>query len=333
MNLRSLILAIIVSMFGALGTSAQGTTVNAAKPPASTGAAKPESVKPAGKGDWTKTWSVLVTFNTTFNSNFEHDPIPVKAASFAPSVVAGYQVRSKRHRARFIYGLAGSRYTRSTDLNRIGNYFGASYRFTLGRWSAETEGEMILKGSNDDRETNNQFIATQRVGYRFDSKTRANIYYAYRIKRYIPADAERNSVNPMFGFKFSRQFGEKANWGIGYRYDENRAQSSRQSYVRSTYDTDFKYQLTEKDTLKTGFAYKPRLYSRTLRIGDVRVPRRDRKYSWGFEWNRWLSDRVGFNLGYAYEKQTSNDPDKLYKDHQISFSIFYHWGNGDVIEP
>ncbi len=336
MNFRTSVWLVLLVWLSVTGVEAQGTTANAASSANLSGtksSTTSTAIPASGDSDWTKTWSVLVTVNTSFNSNLEHDPVPLRAAGIGPSIVAGYQVRSKRHRARFIYGLGGSRYTRSTDLNRIGNYFGASYRFTLGRWSAETEGEVILKGTNDDRETNDQYIATQKIGYRFDSKTRANIYYAYRLKRYIPADADRNSVNPMYGFKFSRQFGQKADWDIGYRYDENRAQNPRQNYVRSTYDTSLKYQLTKNDLLKTGFSYKPRLYSRTLNVGDLRLPRRDRKYAVDFNWRHNLSDRLGFDLGYAYEKQTSNDLEKLYNDHQINFSIFYHWGNGDTLEP
>ncbi len=332
MNFRPYILTIAILMFGTFGVEAQGKSANStvvANDPSATGPVKPVP----GKDDWTKTWSVLITFNTIFNSNLEHDPAPVRAAGFAPSVVTGYQVRSKRHRARFIYGLSGSRYTRSTDLNRIGQYFGASYRLSLGSWSWETEGEAILKGTNDDRETNNQFIGTQKIGYRFDSKTRANVYFAYRLKRFIPEDADRNSVNPMYGFKLSRQFGEKADWDIGYRYDENRAQNPRQSYVRSTYDTSLKYQVTKGDLLKAGFTFKPRLYSRTLKVDDLRVPRRDRKYSVDLSLRHNVSDRLSFDFGYAFEKQTSNDIEKLYNDHQFSFSLFYRWGNGETIEP
>ena len=94
----------------------------------------------SGREDWTKTWSVVIIFNSTFDSNLEHDVTPVRAAGFAPSVVAGYQLRSKHHRVRFIYGLSASRYTRSTDLNRVGQYFGTSYRFSLGRWSSLPSG-------------------------------------------------------------------------------------------------------------------------------------------------------------------------------------------------
>lgn len=315
------------------GQSNNGSVVVNTNAPAAKSPVKAGTKSAADKDEWTKTWSVLAGLNSVFNSNLEHDPVAVRAFGFTPSITAGYQIRSKRHRGRVIYGFAGSRYTRRTDLNRIGHYFGASYRFTLGRWSSETEAEAIFKGTNDDRETNNQFIATQKLGFRVDSKTRAQIYYAYRIKRFLPEDAERNSVNPMYGLKFSRAFGKKFDWEIGYRYDQNRARDPRQNYIRSTYDTEFKYQLSKKDLLEAGFAYKPRLYSRTLRVGDVRVPRRDRKYTWQLNWQRTLTDRLGFDLGYAFEKQTSNDVEKLYDDHQISLSLFYHWGNGDAIKP
>lgn len=229
--------AIAILLICAIGASAQSTaTINKPKLTASNPAVEtPEKIDAkasSSQADWTKTWSVVVSLNTTFDSNLEHDVKPVRAAGLAPSIVAGYEVRSKRHRIRLISGLSGSRYTRSTDLNRVGQYLGASYRLSLGRWSWETEGEAILKGTNDDRETNNQFIFTQKLGFRFDRKTRAQVYFAYRLKRYAPANADRNSVNPMFGIKLSRRFGKKYEWDFGYRYDENRAVGQRQRYIR-----------------------------------------------------------------------------------------------------
>jgi hypothetical protein len=328
---------IAILIICAVGASAQPTTSSKPKSitpnPAVRPAEKTDGKTSSSSSDWTKTWSVLVSLNTTFDSNLDHDTKPIRAAGLAPAVVAGYEMRSKRHRIRFISGLSGSRYTRSTDLNRVGQYFGSSYRLSLGRWSWETEGEAILKGTNDDRETNNQFIFTQKLGFRFDRKTRANVYFAYRLKRYALIDADRNSVNPMLGLKFSRRLGKKFEWELGYRYDENRAVSQRQRYIRSTYDTSIKYQATKKDSLKTGFSFRPRLYERTVRVGDVRVPRRDRKYSFDLAWQRQINRQIGFELGYGFEKQTSNDADKLYKNHQVGFSIFYHFGNGEVIEP
>lgn len=286
----------------------------------------------SGNGDWTKTWSLLAAFNTSFNSNLEHDPVAVKAAGFVPSVTAGYQLRSNRHRIRFIYALAGSRYTRGTDLNRVGNYFGTSYRLALGKWTWETEGEAMFKGTNDDRETNNQFIATQKLGYRFNDATKATVYYAYRLRRFSAVDADRNAVNPIYGIKFERKLGSKLDWEVGYRYDQNRALNPRQNYIRSTYSTSLQYQLTKRDLMETGFTFKPRLYSRLVDVDSLRVPRRDRKYSVDAKWRHEFG-RFGFELGYRFEKQNSNDTDKIYKDHQIDFSIFYHWGNGEKIKP
>jgi|CXWL01.1.fsa_nt_gi hypothetical protein len=333
MKFKTLILIFAAILLGPLAAAAQ-STATIAENEAVNSSSETTTRKPAPmKGDWTKTWSVIVSFNTTLSSNLEHDPVPDPAAGFTPSVTAGYQIKSKRHRVRFIYGLAASRYTQSTDLNRVGQYFGTSYRISAGRWNFETEGEAILKGTNEDRETNDQYIAKQKLGYRFDGRTRASIYYAYRIKRYIPAEADRNAVNPMYGFKFQREIGQRAQWEIGYRYDETRAQNARQSYVRSTYDTSVKYKLTKRDTLEAGFSYKPRLYSRTVRVGDLRVPRHDHKYLWEADLHHNISPRFGFDLGYAYEKQNSNDPEKLYHDHQFRFTLFFHWGNGDIITP
>jgi Putative MetA-pathway of phenol degradation len=285
------------------------------------------------KEEWTKTWSVVVTYNTTFNTNLEHDETAKKAFGFVPSVTAGYQLRSKRHRLRLIYGFGAARYTTKTDLNRFGQYLGGAYRLSFGKWSLETEGEAVLKGTNEDRETGNQFIFTEKLGYRFDDKTRATIYYAYRIKRFDGDEAERNAVNPMYGFKFERQFGSKFQLELGYRYDENRAQTPRQNYVRSTYDTSLQYRLTKKDLLSVDARFRPRLYQRTVEVGNLEVPRRDRKYNLDFGWRRDVTRRFGFEFTYGFEKQNSNDVDKIYRDHQAGFSVFYHWGNGDEIVP
>jgi hypothetical protein len=327
---------IAVLLFMAFGAAAQSTaTKTKITPPDSivNSPVKPGAKMKLKKGDWTKTWSVVVGFNSTFDSNLEHDVKPSRAIGIAPSVVAGYQVRSKHQRIRFIYGSAVSRYTRTTDLNRVGQYFGASYRLSFGRWSWETEGEAALKGATDDRETNNQFILSEKLGFRIDRKTRVNAYFSYRLKRYAPADADRNSVNPMFGFKFSRQFNKKLAADLGYRYDENRARSERQNYVRSTYDASLKYQLTKKDTIKNGISFRQRLYERTVRAGDVRLPRRDRKFSFDLAWQRQVNRSIGFEFGYGFEKQNSNDADKIYRNHLFGFRIFYHWGNGEIIEP
>lgn len=334
MKIKSSIIAIAVLLITGISLQAQSKE-NTSLPNQTITKKDEKTVQESNqmKEDWTKTWSVVVSYTTTFDTNLEHETDSKKAVGFVPSVTAGYQLRSKRHRLQLIYGFAASRYTINTDLNRIGQYLGAAYRVSFGKWSLETEGEAVLKGTNEDRETGNQFIATEKLAYRFDRKTRATVYYAYRLKRFAAEESERNSVNPMYGFKFSREFGNKIQWDFGYRYDQNRAQSPRQNYVRSTYDTSLKYQLTKKDLFSADARFRPRLYERTIRVGDVRVPRRDRKYSFDFGWRRDVSKNFGFEFIYGYEKQNSNDADKIYRNHQAGFSVFYHWGNGDVITP
>jgi Putative beta-barrel porin 2 len=284
--------------------------------------------------EWEKTWSIVARFSTSFDTNLEHDPVPVRAFGFVPSITAGYQFRSSNQRLRFIYSFAAPRYTIATDLNRFGNYFAAAYRYSVGRWSFETEGEVSLKGTNEDRETSNQYILTETIGYRFNKKTRLNVYGAYRIRRFPRADSDRNAVNPMLGLKFSRQLTKKIDGNVAYRYDENRAAGARQNYIRSTYKAGLDFQLTKNDSLNTEFSYRPRRYtSRFIKIGNTKVLRRDEKMSFDVVWKHNFSPRWGFEAGYQYEKQDSNDPEKLYRNHQVFFSIFYRWGNGNEITP
>ena len=102
---------IAILLICAIGALAQSTTTsNKPKSATPNPAIKTGAKASSSSADWTKTWSVLVTLNTTFDSNLEHDVKPVRAAGLAPSVVAGYEIRSKRHRIRLISGLSGSRY-------------------------------------------------------------------------------------------------------------------------------------------------------------------------------------------------------------------------------
>lgn len=296
--------------------------------------APPSKTTPKKVSEWEKNWSVLAKFSASFDTNLEHDPVGEKAFGFVPSITSGYQMRSSRHRLRFIYSFAAPRYTIDTDLTRVGNYFAAAYRYSIGRWSFETDGEISLKGTNEDRETNDQYILTETINYRFDGKTRLGIYGAYRVRRFSAEDADRNAVNPMLGLKFSRALSEKIEWNFGYRYDENRAVSPRQNYIRTTYKTGFDIELTKNDALDAEISYRPRRYkNRLVEIGDAEVLRRDKKWSFDAVWTHNFSPRWGFEAGYQFEKQNSNDADKIFRNHQIVFSVFYHWGNGDVIKP
>lgn len=313
------------------------TTTNSANKQTPKSEKTPEK-KPAAAAkklaDWEKTWSILAKFSTSFDTNIEHDPVGLKAFGFVPSITAGYQLRSSRQRLRFIYSFAAPRYTQKTDLTRIGNYFGASYRYSAGKWSFETDGEVSLKGTSEDRETNDQYILTETIGYRFNKKTRLNVYGAYRIRRFPAADSDRNAVNPMLGMKFSRQINKKIDWNIAYRYDENRAVNPRQNYIRSTYKTGFDFQLNKSNLIETEISYRPRRYTnRPVKIGDAKVLRRDKKWSFNALWTHNFTPRRGFEAGYQFENQNSNDTSKMYRNHQIVFSIFYHWGNGDEITP
>lgn len=282
--------------------------------------------------NWERTWSLLTRFSGSFDTNLAHDPVRTSAFGFVPSITAGYMIRSPRHRIKFVYSFANPRYNVDTELTRFGNYFSASYRYDLGRWSFETNGEASIKGTNDDRETNNLYILTETIGYRFDNRTKLKLFGAYRLRRFAKEDQDRNAVNPRFGLKFTREINKKIRWKLGYRFEENRAISARQDYFRSKYKTGFELNIDRYNVLDAAFSYRTRRY-KTRAAKGLEDLRRDRKWSFDVLWRRSISPRFGIESGYKYENQESNDFRKLYVNHQFVFSVYYHFGNGKAIEP
>jgi hypothetical protein len=294
----------------------------------------PKKPAPVQLAEWDSTWSVTARASASFDSNIEHDRVGVRAYGFIPSLTFGFQARRANNRFRFISSFAAVRHTVDTDLNRNGLFFSAGHRYTFGKLSFETEAEASLGGTNDDRNTNNRYAARETIAYRLNKKTKASAYFAYRLKRFERADARRNSVNPMVGVKFSREIHKRIEWSIGYRYGENRAVSSRQNYLRSSYKTGIEAVLTAYDTIEAEVTFKPRHYrSRLVEVGEREFLRRDKKWTYDVSWERRIDSRFGFEASYQYSTQTSNDPRKEFKSHFILFSFVYHWGNGDRIEP
>ena len=291
---------------------------------------KPKVVEPAKKDEsWKKSWSVIVRTSGTFDSNFGKDPVAVRSVGVVPALELGYQIRSKRQRVKLTYSIGAPHYTNFEKYNRVGQYFAGAYRFDFNKnWSAESEAEALFKGTGEDRELNNQYIFTQNLTYRFARKNKINFYAAMRLKR-KSEDAEQNSENPQFGVKFSRQLSKKLGWEIGYRYDKNRARGQRQRYIRRTFGTEFDYAPTGRDKFTFAARYAPRLYERTVRVGSVRVPRSDKKWTFGLGWRRDLTERFGFEARYEFETRDSNDADKIYRNHQAIFSLSYRWGNDE----
>ncbi len=295
-----------------------------------TAKAKKDSAKTTKtQADWEKTWYIKAKLFTTFDSNFDKEPIATKSFGVIPSLEVGYQLQKDRHRLQFQYSIGYPKYTKFPEYNRLGQYFRTSYRNTLGKgWNSETEFETLLRGLDEDREQNNQYIVTQKFNYRVTKKDKLGFYGVYRLKRQSE-DPNQDAKNPQVGVKYTRQITSKLEGYGGFRYDHNIARGLRQRYIRRTFSAGLDFEPTKRDKFSFEARYAPRLYGRLIDVNGFDVPRSDKKLTFNFGWRHEFTSRFGFEANYQFEKRNSNDIDKIYKNHQVVFSFYYRWGNGD----
>jgi hypothetical protein len=279
--------------------------------------------------DWEKTWYAKASITGTFDSNFDHEPVGTKSFGAIPTLDLGYQLQNDKNRFQLQYTIGVPKYSNFARYNRRGQYFRAAYRRDLGKgWNAETEFEALFKGTNEDRELNNQFIVTQKFNYRFMKKNKLGFYGVYRLKRNSD-DPNANGKNPQIGVKYTRELTKKIDLNSGFRYDNNIANGERQRYIRRTFSTGLSYAPTTRDTIDFEARYAPRLYGRLIDVNGLDVPRSDKKMTFDVNWRHECKSNFGMENSYTFEKRTSNDVDKKYQNHQVVVSLFYRWGNGN----
>ncbi len=275
----------------------------------------------------TKPLSFYTSLTTRFDSNIDHQP---QEAIADEGVTFGFGTTySRRFSAQRLlqvdYELGTHSYAQTNKWDRLSHNGSISLEQRLSRlWSLESIGEVSLKGSSEDRELSDQYIVLQRLNYRLSRRNRLRLFGAYRLKRYND-NGERDSVNRFVGMSFRQRLGQGDQWQASYRYEANRAKSPRNHYLRWTYDLDYLTGLGKRDTLGLGLTFRPRQYERRIKVSGTRVPRRDNRWIFSAAWTRPLRPDLELRLGYGYETQDSNDPDKVYNEHLVYTSVIRHW--------
>lgn len=271
---------------------------------------------------------LFMSVSSLFDTNINHDEENVGSFGLVPSIGFHFQDNAEKPSFAFEYEVALHRYTRTSEFNRVSQFFTASYRRRLvGPLSARTTGEIALKGSSEDRDVNNQYSLEQQFQYRLSAATRLQAFAAYRVKRYPLVDQEKNAIDPYLGGKFQQQLNGGREWALSYRYDKNRAQGEKDRYVRQTYEAEFSTPLARArhDLLTVEARYSPRLYARQIKVDGVRRPRRDRRWVLDVSYDRPLSRDVLLGLNYKFEHRGSNDPDKRFNAHVFGVTFGFKW--------
>jgi hypothetical protein len=262
-----------------------------------------------------------------FDSNVEDDQSGLNSFGVVPSIGIHFQDNAEKPSFAADYEVALHRYTNTTKYDRVSHNLTASYQRRFGRkWQARTTGEISLKGSSEDRDVNNQYSLEQQLHYRFNPNNRLRLFGAYRLKRYPLEDVGKNAVDPYIGARFDQRMKRGRGWELYYRYDKNRSLDPKDRYVRRTYGAQFNTPLFRRqDQLTVDARYAPRLYARQVKVDDVRVPRRDQRWTFNLLYERPLRQDVQMGLNYSYETRNSNDPEKKFNSHLFGVTFAFKW--------
>ena len=268
------------------------------------------------------------SLSTVFDSNVEHDERRLRSFGLVPSFGVHFRDNPEKPSFEAEYEVGFHRYTRTDSFDRVSHYFTGAYRKRLpGRLSSRTTAEVSLKGSSEDRDVNNQYSLEQQLQYRLTPAARLSAFAAYRLKRYPLIDAGKNAIDPYVGGRFAHELKGGREWQLTYRYDKNRSQDPKDRYVRWTYEAQFSTPLfrARRDLLTVEARYSPRLYARQIKVDGERVPRKDRRWVFQFDYERPLARDVRLGLGYQYENRNSNDPEKRFDSHVFGVTFNFDW--------
>jgi hypothetical protein len=280
--------------------------------------AVPPQPAPAGR-----LWSVVAAASNVFESNIDRNQDDNQAAGLVIGVGGQYRNRADRPTFTAQYQVGAHVYAGASAWDRISHNARTTYERRLSKpLSFEAVGEISIKGSTEDRELGNQYIVSPRLQYRLPGNYRIGLETGYRLKHYD--DRTRNATNPYGGLRFSRRFG-RGRWDVGYRYEENHADATRNRYIRSTYSGDVILPVTPADTIGFELKFRSRHYQRLVRVDDRRVQLRDLKWSLSPEWVHVLNPALQLRAVYEFERRGANDPARNYGAHSTSIAVERRW--------
>lgn len=269
-----------------------------------------------------------------YDSNIEHDSTNIGSYGLVAGANGRFRTRSSRPALQLEYGVAVHSYTATDRFDRVSQLGRAGVDVPLGRIVLlGLTAEASLKGTSEDREIGDQYAILPRLELRPTDNIRFRVITAYR-RRYYGESSGSNAANRYATVDTRIRFGAGRLEGVA-RFEENLPETERSRFERQTYITRYTWLPTDRDELQAGLEYRPVRYpGRTVNIkiidddGDedeIEVTRQDKRWkpevSWVREWTRNLRTE----LEYEYEMRSSNDPDKRYRGHVLTFTTAIPW--------
>lgn len=269
-------------------------------------------------------WSLHLGQSGVFDTNIDHtsDARPDYGVVFMGG--AAWRNRPSRPSFQVSYEAGLHRYRESPKWDRVSHRAQAAFEKRLSkRWTAETRGEVSLKGSSEDRELGNQYVLLEQMDFRLVRGLGLRLYGVARLKRYAEPDKDRDATNTYAGAALKLRLGA-ARFELGSRYENNDARSERQEFGRWVHGAQLAAALSRHDDIGLDVRLYDQQYPfRTVRVGSRRELRQDQRFVSAVSWNHVFERVLGVELAYRYERRASNDPDKEFNGHQIAVEFHY----------
>lgn len=265
-----------------------------------------------------------------YDSNVEHDSTNIGSYGIVAGSSLRFRTRSSRPALHLEYGAAVHSYTATDKWDRVSQLGRAGMDMPLGKFLLlGLTAEAALKGSSEDREIGDQYAILPRLEIRPADNFRLRVITAYR-RRYYGESSGSNAVNRYATVDTRIRVGGRTLEGAA-RIEENLPETERNRFERQTYRTSYSWLSGRRDEFSVGVEYRPVRYpKRTGEIEDedgeeTEVPRQDRRWRPELSWTREWPRNLRTDLEYEYEMRFSNDPDKKYRGHVLTFTTAIPW--------
>ncbi len=267
-------------------------------------------------------------FSSIYEDNIEHDADVDAVQSYGMVPALHVRVQSGIEDPLFVfdYLVARHAYSNTERWDRISNSFRASFEPRISdELHMITSAEVSLKGSSEDRDVSNQFQVMQEVEYRFTRRHRLQLYGTYRIKRF-PDQPGAQDLKPNVGINFDRRYSNGERFETGVRYEFNKEEEIRGNYKRWTFAVEYRTPQFNKlrDQFEFGIKHRTKSYTgRFVELDDQDYLREDHRLSIEAVWVHHFKRGVSTELGYEFETQNSNDPERLFDANAFRFVMVY----------
>jgi len=274
-----------------------------------------------------RTWAVYTGLSNVYDTNLDHSQPGLEAYGVLVGLGGWYRYRSSGTTVAAQYDGVFRNYTGTTIWNRPGHDASLSINHRMGpHWAAGAAAEALINGSAEDRVLRNEYSVQPQLEYRFNRSNRLLLYGEYLVKRYPSPLASQNAVDPRAGVRFRQLLGAGRTWGVGGRYDYNRADTTRYRFKGWAVTGDVASPLWAGARVSSSVRYRVRRYtSRLVELGTTKVLRRDDDWVATITWGQMLARSWEVVLSYQYETYQSNDSRREFLDHSVGLTFNRWW--------